>query len=153
TSVNVVLHGHNTAGTGEAIALDNDGNIVVAGNSLGVFNDQIQGGSGAYLMEVDPVNLAERTKLVFIDSSAMDYADEIHVAPDGSIIWVGRDNTLYNQYASTVILVFNPDYSERSARWFEPMGGGYYSVAGSFLDSDGLLVIGANLSGVAMELS
>lgn len=152
TSVNVVLHGHNTAGTGEAIALDNDGNIVVAGNSLGVFNDQIQGGSGAYLMEVDPVNLAERTKLVFIDSSAMDYADEIHVAPDGSIIWVGRDNTLYNQYASTVILVFNPDYSERSARWFEPMGG-YYSVAGSFLDSDGLLVIGANLSGVAMELS
>lgn len=152
TSVNVVLHGHNTAGTGEAIALDNDGNIVVAGNSLGVFNDQIQGGSGAYLMEVDPVNLAERTKLVFIDSSAMDYADEIHVAPDGSIIWVGRDNTLYNQYASTVILVFNPDYSERSARWFEPMGG-YYSVAGSFLDSDGFLVIGANLSGVAMELS
>lgn len=152
TSVNVVLHGHNTAGTGEAIALDNDGNIVVAGNSLGVFNDQIQGGSGAYLMEVDPVDLAERTKLVFIDSSAMDYADEIHVAPDGSIIWVGRDNTLYNQYASTVILVFNPDYSERSARWFEPMGG-YYSVAGSFLDSDGFLVIGANLSGVAMELS
>lgn len=148
TSVAVALHGHNTTGTGEAIALDGSGNIVVAGNSLGVFGDAIQGGQGAYFMVIDPADLGSRITTMPVDTNRVDYAGDIHVTQDGSIVWVGSDNVRVAESANPVIRVFNADYSLRDEEWLVNLG----APRGSYLDHAGHLVIGARPSFNAMEL-